>query len=75
MIRIHATDYSELFSVTITDYQDGIDYATDDMNNDWYDELLEVGTNFIEKRFDAWEDVVWFKIGTGDGDEGTIYVD
>ena len=75
MIRIHATDYAELFSVTITDYQDGIDYDTDDMNNDWYDELLSVGENFIEKRFYPWKDIVWFSIGNGDGDEGTIYVD
>jgi len=75
MVNIHATDYSDLFSVTITDYQDGIDYDTDDMNNDWYDELLDVGVNFIKKRFDVWKDVVWSDIDTGDGDEGTIYVD
>lgn len=73
-LDIRATDYADVFSVTITDYQNGIDIDSDDINIDWYDELLEVGEKFIEKRFDAWNGIVWNYIEFGDGDEGTIYV-
>ena len=74
MINIHPTDYGDLFSVTITDYQSGIDNDSDDMNTDWYDDLLEAGEFFIKKRFEAWGGIVWSDIDFGDGDEGTIYV-
>lgn len=71
MIDIRVTDYTDVFSITITDYQSGMDNGSD---NEWYYELLEVGETYIEKRFKNWQGIVWGFVSTGDGDEGTLYI-
>lgn len=72
MINIQETDYGDLFSITITDFQNGMNKNDDD--NTWYHELLDIGKEYISKRFEQFRGKVWHDIDTGDGDEGTIYV-
>lgn len=78
MIDIYVSDYGDLFSITITDYQDGYDDDIEDPiireNNNWYNELLTVGEGFIKHRFGKWELLKKHPVNIGDGDEGTIYV-
>lgn len=77
MIDIEETDYADVFSITFTSYQSGIDYDEEntDYNNDWYYEIMEVTKCYIRYRFAKWNGIIWNDISTGDGDEGTIYVD
>ena len=74
MVNIYSSGYESPFSITITDYQSGYDDNVDDNDNSWYLELLEIGEIYIRRRFKNWHNITWDHIGTGDGDEGTIYV-
>lgn len=71
MIVIRPTDYGEICSISFTDYQNGYDDNIKDPNirenNDWYNEVMEVGEAFIKRRFGI-------AANTGDGDEGTLYI-
>lgn len=75
MIDIKLTDYSDPFSITFTDYQSGFDYDNDDDNNDWYYEFMDICEMYIKYRFENWKGYIWNSISTGDGDEGTLYVE
>ena len=45
-------------------------------NNDWYHELLAEGRDYAESLLDKdCPDIYAYDIGTGDGDEGLVYID
>lgn len=71
MIDIRVTDYAESFSITFTDYQCGYDDDIKDPfirdNTSWYYEAMEAGERFFKHRFGI-------TVDTGDGDEGTLYI-
>ena len=66
MINIRVTDYSDYGSVTFIDQQ---------ITDDWYYDLLYDCADYLNDKYK--EDLfdLGMRIDTGDGDEGTIYIE
>lgn len=74
MVDIIPEEYGDPYSIQITDYQNGIDPDSDDINNKWYTELLHAGEKYLKDKYKKEISKYAIIIDTGEGDECNIYI-
>ena len=72
-IKSDSNSTRDEYIISITKHTNEIDSNLDNVDNDWYNELLHLGKKYINRKYKPWKDVVWDSVDIDD-EYGTIEI-